>query len=142
MNDYSDIFYLIGAMLVFSMLTLNTANSFLRTSQTTLQSDVEYRVIALAQDEIDQVKLLSRDKENMLKSNHGSYIFGNYPKSSTQRYGASNEYSETFTVSASSTLIDENDPLVNRYLVRVIVMQTDFDPDLSAELTFIKAFEK
>lgn len=129
-------------MLVFSMLTLNTANSFLRTSQSTLQSDVEYRVIALAQDEIDQVKLLSRDKENLLRSNHNSYIFRNYPKNAVQQYGASNEYSETFTVSASSTLINENDPLVNRYLVRVIVTQTDYDPDITAELTFIKAFEK
>lgn len=142
MNDYSDILYLTAAMLVFSMLTLNTANSFLRTSRTTIQSDVEYRAIALAQDEIDQVKLLSRDKENLLKSNHVSYIYRNYPKNSLQQYGASDEYSENFTVIASSNLIDENDPLVNRYLVRVRVTQPDYEPEISAELTFIKAFEK
>lgn len=142
MNDYSDLFYLMGAMLVFSMLSVNTANSFLRTSQATLQSDVEYRAIAFAQDEIDQVKLLSRDKENLLKSDHNSYMFGDYPKTITPEYGASNEYSETFTVSASSTLINENDLLVNRYLVTVIVTQSDNVPAITARLTFIKAFEK
>jgi len=131
-----------AAMMVFSMLTVNTSTSFLRTSQITLQSDLEYRAIAVAQDEIDQVKLLSRDKENMLISNHVSYIYKTYPKTFTPEYGASNEYSENFTVAANSTRIVENDPLVNRYLVTVTVTQNDTKPAVTAELTFIKAFEK
>ncbi len=142
MTDYSDIIYLMAAMLLFSLMSTNISKSFLAASESMVTAGTENRSIALAQDEIEQVKLLSRDKENHLKDGHGDYMFADYPKNTTNVYGSENQYEETFRVEADSELIQEPDPLLNRYLVTVTVTNTVKDYNSEATLVFIKSFEK
>lgn len=142
MSDYTDIIYLSAAMIIFSMLTTNTAKSFMNTSDTVVRSDIEYRAIAIAQNEIDQVKLLSRDSEQVLKAGSNSYKYTNYPRTIIESYGSSDQYSDQFTMEATSELIKENDLLVNRYLITVKVINKSISPNVEVELKYIKAFEK
>lgn len=142
MTDYSDIIYLMAAMLLFSLMSTNISKSFLAASESMVTAGTENRSIALAQDEIEQVKLLSRDKEDYLKEGNSDYMFADYPKNKTNIYGSDNQYEETFRVEATSELIQEPDPLLNRYLVTVTVTNTVKDYKSEATLLFIKSFEK
>ena len=120
MNDYSDVLYLTAAMVIYSFLTINTARSFLSTSETVIRSDVEYRTIMRAQD----------------------YMFANYPITENETFGYSDEYTDTFIIDASSEFIDEGDPLIKRYRVTVNVVNESVDPSTSVDLIFIKSFER
>ena len=56
MTDYSDIFFLIGAMVIFSILARNASHMIQHTDSAYTQSDIEYEAIALGQDVIDKAK--------------------------------------------------------------------------------------
>tara|TARA_R110002124_G_scaffold76758_2_gene205682 strand:+ start:1449 stop:1877 length:429 start_codon:yes stop_codon:yes gene_type:complete len=142
MNDYSDVLYLTAAMVIYSLLTINTARSFLNTSETVIRSDVEYRTIIRAQDEIEQVKLISREDEDLLNPNHANYMFNSYPKTDVESFGYNDEYSDSYIINGSSEYIDEGDPLVKRYRVVITVTNESVDPSTEVDLIFIKSFER
>lgn len=142
MNDYSDVLYLTAAMVIYSLLTMNTARSFLSTSETVIRSDVEYRTIIRAQDEIEQIKLIPREDEDLLNPNHGNYMFNNYPITDVELFGYSDEYSDSFIINGMSEYIDEADPLVKRYKVVITVTNESVDPSTEVNLIFIKTFER
>ena len=129
-------------MVVYSFLTINTARSFLSTSETVIRSDVEYRTIIRAQDVIEQVKLVQREDENMLNPSHIDYMFSSYPITDSETYGYNDEYTDTFIIDASSEYIDEGDPLVKRYRITVNVINEEVDPSTEVDLIFIKSFER
>ncbi len=142
MNDFTDVFYVMVAMVIFSMLTVNTARSFISSSDTVIRSDVEYRAIIRAQDEIDQVKLIGREDEDRLNPNDADYIFENYPITVSETFGLSDEYSDTYEIDASSEYIDEGDIHVKRYLITVNLTNTYLDPEINVTLTYIKSFSR
>lgn len=142
MNDYSDVLYLTAAMVIYSMLTVNTAKSFLNTSDTVIRADVEYKTIIRAQDVIEDIKLIKRDDQNKLNPNHVDYMFSSYPITVNETFGPSGEYSDTYIVSGSSVYIDEGDPLIKRYKVAINVVNESVDPSVSVDLIFIKSFER
>lgn len=129
-------------MVIYSLLTVNTARSFLNTSDTVIRSDVEYRTIIRAQDEIEEIKLISREDENSLNPNHVDYRFANHPINSNETFGANNEYSDTYVIFGSSEYLDESDPLIRRYKVTIIVENRTLEPTTRAELVYIKSFER
>jgi len=141
MNDYSDVLYLTAAMVIYSLLTINTAKSFLSTSENVIRADVEYRTIVKAQDEIDEVKLIPREDENRLNPNHIDYMFVNYPVTSVESFGTNNQYSDTYIISGQSEYIDEGDPLVRRYRVTITVQNQSITPSTEVNLIFIKSFQ-
>ncbi len=142
MNDFSDVLYLTVAMVIFSMLTVNTARSFLNTSDTVIRSDVEYKAIVRAQDEIDEVKLITADDRNTLNPASIYYRYDNHPITVTESYGPNDEYSDTYTINASSKYIDENDPNVRRYLVTVNLSNNAVEPAVNVTLTYVKSFAR
>lgn len=137
MSDYSDIIYLTVAMVVFSMLTMNTARSFQYTADTLVRADLEYRATALAQDHIDQVRW--ETNENRLDPDHSDYMFDSYPETETITYGSSDEYSEQFQVDGESLLIEDTADM-KRYRVTITTSSSYLDPEVKVSLQFIKSY--
>ena len=100
MTSYSEILYLIAAMVVFSFLSLNTAKSFNNSRQTLYIAEAESRAIAVAQDELDKVQWIY--DPNDLNPNSASYVYANYPIIETQSYGNNDQYTSTFIISGTS----------------------------------------
>lgn len=81
MNDYSDLIYLMAAMIIFSMLSLNAAYFFNVNEQFQYQAELEFNAITVAQDIIDQVRWISN--EDLLDEDDNECICDDYPKAIT-----------------------------------------------------------
>ncbi|MEX0929335.1 MAG: hypothetical protein WD266_07920 [Balneolales bacterium] len=57
MSDYTDLLLAIGAMVIYSMLLLNTNASLLRSDTMQMETELEPNAIALAQSVIDEVRV-------------------------------------------------------------------------------------
>lgn len=139
MSSYSDIIFLSAALVVFSSLAVNTARNYQTTSQNRYKSDIEFRAIAVAQDEIDKVQWIYDQAQ--LDPASPSYIYNGYPKTETVLYGSSQEYSEDFSIAASSLLV-ENSALQKRFRVTVTVTNSQVSPEISVTLNYIKTYAK
>lgn len=138
MNDFSDVIFLMAAMMVFSMLTLNTSKKFMSATSTSLQSTVEYRSIALAQDKIDEIRW---SPEEHLSPTSSQYLFESDPYMEAVTYGSSNEYSENYEVTRTSQLI-ENTSDQKQYRINVKVSSDATQPPVEVELEYIKTYFK
>lgn len=56
MNDYSDIIFLMGAMIIFSLLTLQTTRTFQLNNRLQMNGELEYSAISIAQDQVDKMR--------------------------------------------------------------------------------------
>ncbi len=139
MSDYSDIIFLTAAMVVFGMLTVNTARSFQVTSDTIVRSELEYRAIAVAQDEIDAIRWL--EDEDLFDSGEDEYLYGDDPIQKSVTYGSNNQYSETFSVTRTSTEISNDSNGNSRYKIQVTVQSNAISPPITGTLSYIKTFE-
>lgn len=137
MSSYSDIIYLTGALIVFSSLTVNTAKSFQTSSKLRYAADIEFRAIAVTQDEIDKIQWIYDKSE--LDSTSSSYIYKNFPITETITNGSSGQYSEVFTIDANSTLI-ENTSSQKRYQVTVTTTNNAMEPAVSVTMSYIKTY--
>lgn len=137
MSDYSDLIFLTAAMVIFGMLTVNTAASFRNTSDTMIRSDLEYRAMSIAQDEIENIRWIV--DHNLLNEYSSDFLYKNDPVQRTVEYGSSNQYSEAFTVERKSTRI-ENSASQRRYKVVINVKSDALNPEISASMEFIKTF--
>lgn len=63
MNDYSDIIYTMGALIIFSMLSMQAARMMVQSDQLQVEAEIEYNAVALAQDFIDQIKWVDTEAE-------------------------------------------------------------------------------
>lgn len=144
MSDYSDIIFLTAAMMVFGMLTINTARSFQTTSDTMIRADLEYRALAIAQDEIDAIRWVQARSKNGPKApydpfdpENSNYLYNTNPIQRTENYGSSDQYSETFNVYRSAELLED---LTNQrtYKISIDVRSNAVDPPISTTLTFIR----
>ncbi|MEX0845426.1 MAG: hypothetical protein WD022_09085 [Balneolaceae bacterium] len=144
MSDYSDLIFLTAAMVVFGMLTINTARSFQTTSDTMIRSDLEYRAIAIAQDEIDAIRWIQARSKNGPKvpmdpfdPNNNNFLYDDNPIQKTITYGSSGQYSETFSVNREAELL-ENTTDQRTYKITVTVESSAVNPPLSVSLDFIR----
>lgn len=138
MNDYSDIIYLMGAMIVFSLLSLNASYMFRNSDIVSFQSEIEYSGIALAQDIIDEVKWISdKDKLDPTKS---SCICNDYPKTITVQLGssASDKLDYEVDMQVSDTLITGSNS-VNRF-VKITVNSSYFLNGQTINTEYLKSF--
>lgn len=139
MNDFSDVILLIGAMVAFSMLSMTTARTFQSDSNLIINSELEHRAISTGQAIIDEMRWLTN--ENEFKPANNIYYFKDYPKDVTMTYGKNNEYSSTYAVNGSSTLVSSTGGL-NRYLIKVNVRNTNAPNSSAINLEFIKSFKQ
>lgn len=63
MNDYSDIIYTMGALIIYSMLSLQASRMLVQNDQLQVEAEIEYNAVALAQDFIDQIKWVESEAE-------------------------------------------------------------------------------
>lgn len=71
MSDYSDLLYLIAAMLVFSLLSMNVASTFRMSNTALVHSEIEYNAISVLQDEVEEIRWLENDAQEQIDSTIG-----------------------------------------------------------------------
>jgi len=137
MSGYSEILYLVAGMMVFSMLSINTARNYNSTRQNIYRSEMEYRAIAVAQDEIDKVQWIYDDRE--LDPDNTSYVYEDYPLTQDFLYGPDEEYSDEFIIHAQSREIFD-DGNQKRYQVTVSVINQSITPPIFVALDYVKTY--
>lgn len=144
MSDYSDIIYLGAAMVVFSLLTMNTSRSFQVTIDTMVRSELEYRAISAAQEEIDAIRWVnSRYKsQDPFRSSNSTYLYDQNPIDRTFKYGTDEEYSESFTIYRKAEESEDCD-LIDSYKQRcyeitITVENKSLDPAVSVTQTVLR----
>lgn len=71
MNDYSDLIFLMGGMIIFSLLSLQTNRLFQLNNRIQVNGELEYNAVSIAQDEIDQLRWIK--SESAFNSHLASY---------------------------------------------------------------------
>ncbi len=137
MSSYAEIIYLTIAMIIFSTLSINTARTFNSSRQSLYRTEVEYRAIAVAQDELDKVQWIYDDSE--LDPDDASYVYSSYPLIETHIYGSSDQYSNDFVIYAESELIEDTGSQ-KRYQVGVSVLNQSVQPEVFITLDYVKSY--
>lgn len=137
MNSYAEIIYLTAAMMIFSLLVVNTGKTFNNSRSSIYRAEAEYRAIAVAQDELDKVQWIYDDTE--LDPASGDYVYSSYPVVENHVYGSSNQYSDSFTINSSSVLIADTGTQ-KRYQVTVKVVNSEVDPAIEVTLNYTKSY--
>ncbi len=137
MSSYAELTYLIGAMIIFGFLSLNTARSFNSNRQAIYQAEAEYRAIAVAQDELDKVQWIYEPDD--LDPTSGSYVYASYPIEEVHSYGSSDQYSSTFIINGTSELIEDTGSM-KKYQVTVSVLNQNVTPEVFITLEYVKSY--
>lgn len=137
MSSYAELIYLMGAMVVFSLLSVTTARNFNSTRQTVYQAEAEYRAIAVAQDEIDKVQWIYDPTD--LDPSSPSYVYKDYPITEEHTYGNSNQYTSTFIINGNSVLL-EDDGAMKKYQVTISVLNQEVTPEVFITMDYIKSY--
>ncbi|MCR9131785.1 MAG: hypothetical protein NXI08_04395 [bacterium] len=137
MSSYAELTYLIGAMVIFGFLSLNTARSFNSNRQAIYQAEAEYRAIAVAQDELDKVQWIYDSDE--LDPSSGNYVYSSYPIEEVHNYGSSDQYSSTFIINGTSELIEDTGSM-KKYQVTVTVLNQNVTPEVFITLEYVKSY--
>lgn len=69
MNDISDVLYVIAAVLVFGLFANTINRSMVNTTEMTVESEVEYTGISMAQSIIEEARVRAFDKRTVSPSN-------------------------------------------------------------------------
>ncbi len=77
MNDYSDLVFMMGAMVLFSIFTNNANDTMLRSSTLLTQVEVEYSAIAFAQGIVDEARNRAFDEVTVAGDPEDQSIVGN-----------------------------------------------------------------
>lgn len=138
MNDYSDILFLMAAMMILSLLTASMAKVYVVTQQEFVRSELEYRVIATVQDQIDEIRW--EENPTAFDSTHGDYRFDSYPVSKEIRFGPGNRYVDQVKIDASAVQVEDSDTM-SRYKVTVTVTNDYLRPEVTATLSYTKSYQ-
>lgn len=144
MADYSEIIFLTAAILIFGTLSINTSQSFHITSDTMIRSDLEYRALAIAQDEIDAIRWIQARSKNgpvfpydPFDPANSNFLYDNNPDTRVIQYGSENQYSETFIITRTADLLEETADQ-RRYLITITIENDRLTPPLNVSLDFIR----
>lgn len=138
MNDYSDIIFLMGAMIIFSMLTLNTAIYFRTAEQLQYQNTIQYNGIAIAQDKIEELRWIA--DEQRFKSNSYSFLEGDYPATVTQVFGSSGEYEMDYSIDIDIVSTSVSGSNARNYSITVFVSNEYLAENQTITMQYIKSF--
>ncbi len=136
MNDYTDLLFLLGAMLIFSVMASTASRQIQHTSNTSIDSDIEYEAVALAQGIIDEAKWTRTPAElqNLADQYNG--------QTETVYLGDSNQYQIAYQIGVK--LNNETFPgaSIGISSKRITVsVASDYLPDSSyVRLEFVKSF--
>jgi len=142
MSGYSDILFLVGAMIMLSMLTLNTSRSYLATTDSVVRSEIELRALARIQDIIDEY----RWEQNETTFYNYFNNLENNPQNVTVNYGSYDSDNTTrediFTISAEISDLDpsDNNPRLHIYFVELTIKNDYLTPPIEEKVHFIKSY--
>ena len=114
------------------------------TIDTMVRSELEYRAISAAQEEIDAVRWLQArySHQDPFNPNNNEYLYDDNPVQRTFQYGVDNEYSETFTIyrdTEQSTDCDLLDSSVQKcYEITIRVVNNSLDPAVSVTQKLVR----
>lgn len=77
MNDYSDLVFMMGAMVLFSIFANNANDTMVRSSTLLTQVEVEYSAIAFAQGIVDEARSRAFDQVTVAPNPEDRSIVGN-----------------------------------------------------------------
>jgi hypothetical protein len=139
MTGYADIFYLIGAIVVFSLLSLQVNRMMVRNDIIQMESTIEYHVAAHAQDYADLIQLIETedDLENFLNNfpRVDSVSFDENNSSAMLEYQVNIEASDTTLPNSNVTNKAIHISLNNEYL-------SANKPSKAIRLKLIKSFSE
>lgn len=138
MNDYSDIIFLTGAMIIFSSLSLNTIEFFNAADQLEYQSRLQYNGIAVAQDKIEEIRWIA--DEDRFKNGTSDFLERDYPSVVTQSYGSSNQYQFDYSVDLDVSPTNITGSNATNYRVTVTVSNSFLPDNQSITTEYIKSF--
>lgn len=160
MNDYSDLIFLMGAMILFSLLTMNVSRNIVMNTQKLSSSEIEYNGIALAHSLLEKAQWATQEE---LDRSSGNFIFhnnGNNYDSSVCQWTKNDPCTETVQIGSGSVdylvYIDVDDSYsaglsgstTDHMKVTVGVTSPYFyenfdssSPEYPIEIEFVNAFE-
>ena len=149
MNDYSDLVFLMGAMILFSLLTINVSRNIVANSKNLSKSEIEYNGIALAQSIIEQGHWATKSE---LDPTSGDFIFKNFEKShphkETLQLGSSGQYKVDYYIYAQVDDVTVSGSSTTNKKITVGVTSPffyeNFDPSFNTypiKMAFINSFE-
>ncbi|MEP1150468.1 MAG: hypothetical protein JXR20_02985 [Balneola sp.] len=138
MNDYSDIIFLTGAMIIFSTLSLNTVKFFNTNDQIEYQSKLQYNGIAVAQDKIEEIRWIA--DEDRFKAGSSSFLERDYPSTVTQTYGDENQFEFDYTVNVDVAPTSITGSNATNYRVTVLVSNSELPDNQTITTEYIKSF--
>jgi len=135
MNDYSDLIFLMGAMIIFSLLSIQTSRLFQMDTQKQIEGEIEYNAVSIAQDQIDKLKWIkSKAAFNNFKSTFPKQI-------NLSIEGDSLQYNATLNVKDISI---PGSSVVNKKVTVSIsndFMQQGNTQSKSVKLQYVKSFD-
>jgi len=138
MSDYSDIIFLMGAIIMFSMLTLSVNRTLLMNDMNRIGHDTNYYALSVAQEEVDEFRWLRSEAELDQR-------LTDYPRIVNYRTDSDQAGALPFTVDITKgTAIIENDE------IRTIQLSVNVTSDYGVggeggspvQLAFTKSFIK
>lgn len=136
MTDYSDIIFMMAAMLVFSMLSLSVNRSMTINNAFLTQQEADYHALTIAQEIIDDIRWIS--SENDLDS----YV-SQYPETLSYSTDSQSGFSIPFNINVTSESIDISGGSLSSFLVEVTVnsqYMTGGESGKPIKLDYIKSF--
>lgn len=138
MTDYSDLMFLMGAMVMFSMLTLSVNRTQMVNEMNRTGNETNYYALSVAQESIDGMRWLKSETEldNELST---------YPKVVNYKKESDDDVSIPFTVDINKTTsVFDNDDV--RSVELVISVDNDYgvggEGSNPVQLQFTKSFLK
>lgn len=138
MSDYSDIIYLMGAIIIFSLVSLNASHFFRVNEQFQYRSEIQYNGIAVAQDIIEDIRWIS-DRNRFIPGS-GNCICDEYPKTITQILGTDDQYQMDYQINIELTDIDVDGSNATNTLIVVTVTNEYLSEGDFIKMEYIKSF--
>ena len=138
MTDYSDIFFLMGAMIMFSFLTMSVNRSLLMNEMNRTGHESNYYALTVAQESIDELRWVKTEAELDAE-------LAIYPKTINYKNNSDKDGSVPFNVDINKTtsVIDNDDV---RTVEMVINVESDYgiggEESKPVQLQFTKSFLK
>ena len=138
MTDYSDLFFLMGAMIMFSFLTMSVNRSLLINEMNRTGHESNYYALTVAQESIDELRWVKTEADLDAE-------LATYPKTVNYKNDSDNVGSIPFTVDINKTTsIIDNDDI--RTVDMVINVENDYgiggEGSKPVQLQFTKSFLK
>lgn len=138
MADYSDIIFLMGAIIMFSMLTLSVNRTLLMNDLNLVGHEINYYALSVAQEEVDEIRWLRSEADLDQR-------LSDYPKMVNYQTDSGQSGTLPFNVDITKgTAIIENDEI--RTIQLSIKVSSDYgvggEGGNPVQLAFIKSFIK